>query len=470
MFFWPLSFVFPVVFLSAGIYTRSVTYTPAYKTLVLLRGITVSLLVFLMANYLVFREDLVSRSVAIWFALILTVMLEGSRYVKNAVMRHFPPDSPSQTVPEPGVVLVVGGAGYIGSILVRRLLETGWRVRVFDSLLYGASAIEDVLDHPNLKLVVGDCRNIQSVVGAVKGVSTIIHLAAIVGDPACEQERLTALETNSAATRMMIEIAKGYGVKRFVFASSCSVYGVTDTIVDEHSGLNPVSLYAQTKVDSEQALLNARSDSFHPTILRFATVFGNSYRPRFDLVVNLLTAKAHQEGVVTIFNGEQWRPFVHVRDLSEAILKVMNAPLSLVSGEIFNVGSRKLNYTLSQIAEKIKEVFPDLRIEHVENSDRRNYRVSFDKLQNLLGFECLWSIEDGILELKRAFERGLIADYRDPFYSNQKYLQTVSRPPRADEVDARIMAAFAGAGLSEKDSGAKPGRTPAPVVHHPAVV
>ncbi|HEX5430688.1 MAG TPA: SDR family oxidoreductase [Bryobacteraceae bacterium] len=462
-FFWPLSLVFPAVFLAARLYTRSATYTPRYKTLVLLRGIAAALMMFLIANYLVFRDDLVSRSVVIWFALILTVTMVGSRYVKNALMTHFASDTRSgpPVVSEPGVVLVVGGAGYIGSILVRRLLDTGWRVRVFDNLLYGCSAIEDVLDHPNLKLVAGDCRNIQAVVGAVKGVSTIIHLAAIVGDPACEQERLTALETNAAATRMMIEIAKGYGVKRFIFASSCSVYGVTENMVDERSGLNPVSLYAQTKVDSEEALLSARSNSFHPTILRFATVFGNSYRPRFDLVVNLLTAKAHQEGIVTIFNGEQWRPFVHVRDLSEAILKVMYAPIGLVSGEIFNVGSRNLNYTLSQVADKIKEVFPDLRIEYVENSDRRNYRVSFDKLRNLLGFECLWSLEDGILELKHAFERGLIADYRDPFYSNQKYLQTVSRPPRADEVDARVMAAFA---APFSTGTAAPAAAPQPVV------
>lgn len=453
-FFLPLSLIFPAVFLVSGLYTRTVSYKPFYKTVVILRGAITAVLLFVAANYLVFRNELVSRSVAIWFALIMPVALVLSRHIKAALMRYFVSEPPRRPAPaDSGLVLVVGGAGYIGSILVRRLLETGRRVRVLDNLLYGCSAIRDVLDHPQLELVVGDCRNIQSVVGAVKGVSSIIHLAAIVGDPACDAEKQVALETNAAATRMMIEIAKGYGVKRFVFASSCSVYGITDMLMDEHSSLNPVSLYAQTKVDSEQALLAARSENFHPTILRLSTVFGNSHRPRFDLVVNLLTAKAHQEGVITVFNGEQWRPFIHVRDVAEAFLTALNVPLSICSGQIFNVGSRDLNYTLTQVAGKIQEIFPGTRIESIENSDRRNYRVSFDKIRNLLSFECRWGLEDGILELKNAFERGSILDYRDPFYSNQKYLQTVNRPPRSGEIDARVMAAFSGAPFSNGAAG-----------------
>jgi nucleoside-diphosphate-sugar epimerase len=444
-FFWPLSIIFPLVFLATGTYTRSATYAMPYKLFVLLRGALISILVFLAFNYLIFREDLISRGVSVWFAFILPSALVAIRYFKATVLKYVASEQRPATVtaPDPGLVLVVGGAGYIGSILVRRLLESGYRVRVFDSLLYGGSAIEGVLEHPNLQLVVGDCRNIQAVVGAVRGVTTIVDLAAIVGDPACEQDRLTALETNLAATRMIIEVAKGYGVKRFVFASSCSVYGITDFVVDEHSALNPVSLYAQTKVDSEQALLSARSESFHPTILRFATVFGNSYRPRFDLVVNLLTAKAVQEGVITIFNGEQWRPFIHVRDVAEAILHSVKSDIGLVSGQIFNVGSQHLNYTLGQVAEKIEKVFPAVQVEHVENSDRRNYRVSFDKLHKQLGFECRYTLEDGILELKEAFEQGRIRDYRNSFYSNLKYLQGINRPLHAGEVDGRVMAAFA---------------------------
>src|SRR5262249_41246420 len=198
-----------------------------------------------------------------------------------------------------------------------------------------------VRNHPNFELIVGDCRNIQDVVKSVQGVDSVIHLAAIVGDPACEQDRASALEINYAATRMLVEVAKGHGVRRMLFASSCSVYGSTEIEMTEDAVVAPISLYGQTKVDSERALLDAASDRFHPTILRFATVFGLGYRPRFDLVVNLLTAKARQEHVITVYNGEQWRPFIHVRDLVDAVVRVMEAPTHLVGGEIFNVGDSR---------------------------------------------------------------------------------------------------------------------------------
>ena len=179
-----------------------------------------------------------------------------------------------------------------------------------------------------------------------------LDLAAIVGDPACELDRQTALEINYAATKMLIELAKGFGINRMIFASSCSVYGATDAIVDENSSVQPISLYGQTKVDSEEAPLLAHEDNFHPVILRFATIFGLSYRPRFDLVVNLLTAKACMERKIIIFNGEQWRPFIHVLDVADAVLQVLAAPLDLVSGQVYNLGDTRLNLTLSQLARK----------------------------------------------------------------------------------------------------------------------
>ena len=303
----------------------------------------------------------------------------------------------------------MGGAGYIGSVLVERLLEKGYRVRVLDSLLYGDQPLRPVRSHPDFELIVGDCRNIQDVVRAVRGVDSIIHLAAIVGDPACEQDHGPALETNYAATRMLIEIAKGHGVSRFLFASSCSVYGATDVEMDENA-VEPISLYGRTKVDAERALLDARSDTFHPTILRYATVFGLGYRPRFDLVVNLLTAKACQEGVITIYNGHQWRPFIHVRDLVEATVRVLETPVRLVSGEIFNLGDGRLNHTLTEVAEVIRSAFPDVRVEHIDSSDRRNYRVNFDKLLRRTGFRAQYSLRDGVDEIVAA-DYGL---YRSP--------------------------------------------------------
>jgi nucleoside-diphosphate-sugar epimerase len=242
---------------------------------------------------------------------------------------------------------------------------------------------------------------------------------------------------------MLIEIAKGHGIRRLIFASSCSVYGATDEVMDESSPVHPISLYGQTKVDSERALLEARSTTFHPTILRYATVFGLGYRPRFDLVVNLLTAKARQEGLITIFNGEQWRPFIHVRDLVDATARVLEAPLQLVSGEVFNIGDSSLNHTLADVGDAIRKVFPETRVEHIENSDRRNYRVSFDKLYSRFGFRARHTLRDGILELKSAFDEGLIEDYSDLRYHNQRFLKATGSLGHKDEFDAQVMAAFA---------------------------
>ena len=236
-------------------------------------------------------------------------------------------------------VLVVGGAGYIGSGLVRDLLAEGYRVRVLDVLLYGDEAIRDLYNHPSFELVQGDFREVSPVVKAVKGVDAVIHLGAIVGDPACAVSEDETLETNLAATRLLADVCRASSVSRLLFASTCSVYGAAQEVVDENSELNPVSLYAATKIDSERVLLDAQGRDFHPVIMRLATAFGWSHRPRFDLVVNLLTAKAAQEKKIVIFNGEQWRPFIHIRDISSAFRAALRAPLELVSGEVFNVGS-----------------------------------------------------------------------------------------------------------------------------------
>jgi nucleoside-diphosphate-sugar epimerase len=447
-FVWLLSPIFPIVFWMNGFYTRSRSYEGRYKALALLRGVGAAIVCFLAANFLAFRPELIGRSVAVPFLIFAGVGLILARAAKHAALLYFRtrqgiPEIPA-AAPERDKVLVVGGAGYIGSLLVRRLLEQGRKVRVLDSLVYGDAPLQGVLRHPNFELIVGDCRNIRDVVASMEGAGAIIHLAAIVGDPACEQDRKTALEINYAATRMLIEIAKGRGVKRFLFASSCSVYGITDIEADENTAVHPISVYAQTKVDSETALLQSRSETFSPTIVRLATVFGLSDRPRFDLVVNLLSAKACQEGVITIYNGRQWRPFVHVSDVVEALVRILDAPAGLVSGEIFNVGDSRLNHNLEELAEKIRAVFPDTRVERVENSDHRDYRVCFDKIRNRLSFRARHTLDDGIREIKKAFEERLILDYRDIHYHNQRFLQTAGSPANKDGLDAQVMAAFSG--------------------------
>jgi nucleoside-diphosphate-sugar epimerase len=249
---------------------------------------------------------------------------------------------------------------------------------------------------------------------------------------------------------MLIEVARGNGIKHFVFASSCSVYGATDLLMDENSHVQPVSLYGQTKVDSEEALLEAHTDGFYPVILRLATVFGLSYRPRFDLVVNLLTARACKEGTITVCNGTQWRPFIHVRDVAVGIARVLDAPLSAIRGEIFNLGDTRMNHQFSEVADKILAVFPTTKVLHMENSDRRNYRVSFDKIRRHLGFECTLGLNHGIQELRRALEQKQVLDYRDASYYNLEFLKLLGSPSCKDELDEHVMAAFAQAPPSSR--------------------
>lgn len=441
-FFWLTSPLFPLTFGLHGLYTHTRRYPNKRKNWVIVRAVAVAVLLFLGANSLV-ADSIVGRSVAVPFVVLASFGLCFARLLNNYITNHFEVKARDpHAMRSRGTVLVVGGAGYIGSLLVERLLQLGYRVRVLDVLLYGREPLQAVKDHPDFELMIGDCRNIRDMVSAVKGVDAIVHLAAIVGDPACEQDQSSAREINYGATRMLIEVAKGHGVERFLYASSCSVYGATGQEIDEGSSVQPISMYAQTKVDSEQALLAANSEGFHPVILRFATVFGLSYRPRFDLVVNLLTARAYQDGKITIFNGQQWRPFIHVRDVVEAIVRALEAPIQLVSGEIFNVGAPNLNHTLQQVSDIIKNVFPGTSVEHVANHDHRDYRVNFDKIRKRLDFTSNYLLRDGVEELKTAFDKGIIRDYKDLRYHNQRFLEVAGVLKNKDEVDALVMAAF----------------------------
>lgn len=448
--FLPLSLVFPVIYSLFGLYTRLRGYTLGYKLRLAGLSASVATLLLVFVSFLLNRSQL-PRSAALLFAVLAIGAAVGVRWLKDWLFHRESEISPRLDVvvvqqPSSDTVLVVGGAGYIGSIVISRLLDRGCSVRVLDTLLYGQQSIEAVLRHPKLEFVHGDCRNIQDVVGAMRNIKSVIHLAAIVGDPACAEDDENAFQINFAATRMMLEIAKGNGVGRFLFASSCSVYGASDELMDEKSETAPISIYAETKLKSEKVLLEAESKSFHPTILRFATVFGLAPRPRFDLVVNLLAAKAIQDGVITIYNGEQWRPFIHVHDVAEAVVQALEAPIESVTGEIFNVGDDRLNLTLAQVAQKIQSLVPGTRVEYLENADRRNYRVSFRKIRDCLGFTARHFLEDGISEIQEAFQLGRISNYQQPFYSNVSYLKQRGRVHAKNELDVKVMAAFAGVG------------------------
>ncbi len=319
-----------------------------------------------------------------------------------------------------GPVLVIGGAGYIGSHTVDLLLQGGHSVRVLDKLMYGAESLQKFISNSHFELIDADVTDIGKLTRACKGASAVIHLAGLVGDPACAVDREFTRHTNIIATRMAKDVAQSLGVYRFIFASSCSVYGAADTEVSETAALRPVSFYAQTKIDSERELLATGRDDFFVTVLRFATVFGYSPRQRFDLVANFFTAQALAEGVITVTGPHQWRPFIHVRDVGRAIVMALEASPSVVQNQIFNVGDRRLNMTILQVAEAVQSVVGKTRNVEIlvreDAADKRNYRVCFEKIRQQLGFEATISVVQGIQEM---MEHLLMGDYRR--YKNREF-------------------------------------------------
>lgn len=330
--------------------------------------------------------------------------------------------------PSPRTVLVIGGAGYIGSALLPKLLQRGHRVRLLDRFFYGSDPIRAILHHPNLEIVRADFRRVDKLVECMRGADAVIHLGAIVGDPACALDTDLTIEVNLIGTRTIAEVAKGYGIKRFLFASTCSVYGAStdDKLLTEESPLNPVSLYAVTKLASERVLMDLASESFSPTCLRFSTIFGLSGRTRFDLVVNLLTAKALVDGEITIEGGDQWRPFLHVDDAATSLLQTLEAPLGKVHGQVFNVGGDEHNYTIQQIGEQIRKLVPQAELINVDSvGDQRNYKADFRKVREQLGFQPQWTIAEGVKQVIDLIQGGGVKNYAAAKYSNVKFLTEV---------------------------------------------
>jgi nucleoside-diphosphate-sugar epimerase len=327
--------------------------------------------------------------------------------------------------PTPRTVLVIGGAGYIGSALLPKLLARGHRVRLLDRLFYGYEPIREIANHPNLEIKHADFRRVDKLVECMSGVDAVIHLGAIVGDPACALDQDLTIEVNLIATRTIAEVAKGYGIRRFLFASTCSVYGASaeNELLTEVSSLNPVSLYAVTKLASEKVLMGMASETFSPTCLRFSTIYGLSGRTRFDLVVNLLTAKALIDGEITVQGGDQWRPFLHVDDAALSLLHTLESPLPKVHKQVFNVGSDEQNQTIQQIAELIQQKVPGSELVNLgSGGDRRDYRADFRKIREQLGFVPKWNIEEGIDQVIDVIKSGQVSDYREAKYSNVKFL------------------------------------------------
>jgi nucleoside-diphosphate-sugar epimerase len=274
-------------------------------------------------------------------------------------------------------------------------------------------------------VIEGDIRHLGTMATAVKHVDSVIALAALVGDAACDLDVDETVSTNLEATQLLAETCQRAGVRRVVFASSCSVYGAnSELVLNEGSWLNPVSLYARSRVRSEEILLR-QADRLSVTILRLATVFGLSYRMRLDLLVNTFTANAFFDRRIHVLGGQQYRPNVHVQDAAEAFVLASQAPDEQARGEVFNIGDNALNYTVLDIARLVQAELPKTAIEITEESqDRRDYRVSFEKVRHVLAFQPAFTVRDGIREMARAFRERVVTAPKDERYHNFRYLNT----------------------------------------------
>jgi nucleoside-diphosphate-sugar epimerase len=318
-----------------------------------------------------------------------------------------------------GKILIVGGAGYLGSVLCANLLERGYAVRVLDNFLYGRHSLDMMPFPQNMEVIEGDLRNIHTCVTALDGVHAVVLLAAIVGDPASKVRPRETIETNVIAAQALAAACRHQCIDRFLYASTCSVYGLGRNLLDENSDLQPVSLYARTKIASEKMILSMGDDCFAPTILRMGTLYGYSPRMRFDLVVNTMTMHARTERKIRVFGGKQWRPLVSVQDAARAYVRCLESDISKVGNQVFNIGCDEQNYQVEQIARIVSEAIGEVAVQHDNESlDSRDYRVSFGKARNILEFRAKDTVANACCVIYSNLEQGLIPDPSQKIYYN----------------------------------------------------
>jgi nucleoside-diphosphate-sugar epimerase len=327
-------------------------------------------------------------------------------------------------------VLIVGGAGYIGSNLTLRLLKKGYKVKVLDNFLYEKNVFKNFKKNKNLQIVKKDIANINVQYNILKKIDAVIYLAEIVGDPACAAKPQEAIKTNYIALNSLATLCSYMNINRFIYTSSCSVYGASseeNKVLTEQSPLNPVSLYARIKILSEKSLLSQSNILFSPTILRLGTVYGSSIRNRFDLVLNIFAKDAFFKGKINIFGGNQWRPNIHVDDVASAIIKALEAPLNKVERQIFNLSNSKENLRIKDLALKVGKIFNKCKILISKvNQDNRNYKVSSKKIEKILDFKPKHSIESSLKNFKKIFKRKKITNPNMRKFNNFKSLKNAS--------------------------------------------
>ena len=319
-------------------------------------------------------------------------------------------------------ILITGGAGYVGSVLVRKLVSLGYDVKVIDSLVFGNDGISSLINDKKIEFFNLDIRETEKISSIIQNIDCVIHLAAIVGEPLCKKIPDAAKQINEFATKNLVNICKNKKVKRFIFASTCSNYGSSQNVVNESSPVMPLSLYSECKVNSEKFILDQNNDIFETCVLRFATAHGLSPRMRFDLLVQEFMRDAIVDKKISIFGADFWRPLVHVEDMADACISAIDASSQLISGQIYNVGNNKENYTKIKLAEIIKEFITDVEIEIIKSKkDPRNYKVSFEKIENSLNFEPKYTVRDSVIEILNDIQSGKI-DPRDSEFSNMSKL------------------------------------------------
>ena len=328
-------------------------------------------------------------------------------------------------------VLVTGGAGYVGSVLVPKLLEKGYTVKVLDLYMYGDHVLDGVKDDKNLRQIKGDIRDKELLKRELKGIDAVIHLACISNDPSYELDPGLGKSINYDAFIDLVKISKEAGVKRFIYASSSSVYGIKEVNnVTEDLPLEPLTDYSKYKALCEEVLLKERAPGFAVLVLRPATVCGYSPRLRLDLSVNILTNHAVNKGKITVFGGEQKRPNIHIEDMTDLYIKTLEYPDKLIDGKTFNAGYD--NMKMKDIAAAVKKVVQrdmdraDLAVEFTPTDDNRSYHVSSKKIKEELGFEAKRSVEDAVKDLVAAFKAGKVPDAMTGIrYYNIKTMQAI---------------------------------------------
>lgn len=336
-------------------------------------------------------------------------------------------------------VLVTGGAGYIGSVMSRLLLENGYNVSVLDRLFFGNDSLQDISD--KITLIQDDIRFFDP--KHLKNIDAIFDLAALSNDPCGELDQQKTLEINYKGRVRVAKLAKKHGVKKYVYASTCSVYGFHDGIIDEESDLNPLTTYAKASVMAEKEILPLADDNFSATVLRQATVYGHSYRMRFDLAINGMTLGYYRNGKIPIMrDGKQWRPFVNIKDTSRAFIKVLETEPELVNGQIFNVGSNEQNIQIFDLAKLVAEACDlPFNYEWYGDCDARSYQVNFNKIKDTLNYKPETTIKQGAKNVFEALKDGTLNpdDPRMITVKWYKHLLEIQQFLKSTEIDGVLL-------------------------------